>query len=84
MSKGPPRIQSRLRQLRFGTRDLLWAMVLVAVALGWWRTYRRAEIAEYNVRALEGGFRPDELTYDRSGQIREMPRWAPNSRMNDF
>ena len=66
--------------LRFGTRDLLWATLLLALALGWWRTYRRVAIAEHNVRALEGAFRPGELGYDRSGRIREMPRWSPVSR----
>jgi|GEM_PF-3080431 len=66
-------------RLRFTTRDLLWAMLLVAVCLGWWRTSRRAEVAEHNVRMLEGGFRSEELVYDQGGKIREMPRWSPAS-----
>ena len=82
MNPPPPQEKPRLR-FRFAVRDLLWAMVLLAVALGWWRTYRRTAIAEHNARVLEGTFRPGELSYDSSGRITEMPRWSPASRGPD-
>jgi hypothetical protein len=57
----------------FGTRDLLWAMLVLGLALGWLRTYRHLAVAQHNVRALQGAFEPEELRYANSGKIIEMP-----------
>lgn len=65
--------------LRFGRGDLLWAMIVLALALGWLRTSWRASVAEHDARALQGAFRPGELRYEGSGKVVEMPRWSPAS-----
>ena len=62
--------------LRFGVRDLLWAMVVLGLALGWWRTYRRVAVAEHNARTLQGAFKSGDLRFNSSGKIVEMPLFA--------
>jgi hypothetical protein len=45
----------RRRWLSFGIRDLLWAMVVVGLAVGWWLDHRHlsAQCAESTERTIE-------------------------------
>jgi hypothetical protein len=65
--------------LRFGIRDLLWAMVMVGLAIGWWSEYpRRASLIRQNQelsRALQQeGMRSLGLEIDM-GMMRENPNY---------
>jgi hypothetical protein len=44
----------RRHWLSFGTRDLLWMMVVVGLAAGWWQTYLSLQKAERRLGETSG------------------------------
>ena len=39
-----------MSSFRYGIRDALWAMALLAIVLGWWRDHERLQARESRVR----------------------------------
>jgi hypothetical protein len=42
-------------KLRFTIRDLLWLIVVVALAVGWWLDHRQAAEENYRLKILNRG-----------------------------
>jgi hypothetical protein len=55
-----------MTHLRFGIRDLLWAMVVVGMGLGWWSEHRKLQARQ--------GWWADHVNQYHSGSITEYKR----------
>ena len=47
--------------MRFSIRDLLWAMLVVAMALGWWRESAESEIRKEKFLLMEDRWLATEI-----------------------
>ena len=45
---------ARRSHLRYGIRDLLWAMVVVGLAVGWWQSHRQIQTWKGNAESVAG------------------------------
>ena len=73
MDENPYKAMKRSRWLRFTIRDLLWAMVVAAVACGWWAEHRELAQIKDTFRSMRsGGFDIDGWMTD--WELREAER----------
>jgi len=59
-----------MTQLRFGIRDLLWAMVVTGLLFGWWSASIRAIKAEAQLQKYAPVIRELNSVYKGSGSLR--------------